>query len=138
MTHHQNIDRTESTPTTMNNMASKLSFKNELRRHLEELGHLIGRPVLEPELLSPTETKAIQAQAKQIPREPSSSFEINFEEKDQPRFHRFLAQISQANTNDVFIWTPASNTCGVLRPLPLSNFKTTFPFDINPEGIISI
>jgi len=67
-----------------------------------------------------------------------TTFDIPFSEKSGTRFRAFLRHLADANPSDVYIWTPASNICGVLKPLSLSEFDVAFPFDVNPEGVLVI
>lgn len=122
----------------MNDLSEKLAFKRELHRHLHELGLLVGRPVHKEELLSLAETKGIRLQANQIVRQPIRKFEIPFIKKREQRFASYIEKLAEVNPSNVYLWTPASNFCGVLRPVPLKTFSITFPFDLNPEGIVVI
>ena len=122
----------------MSELSEKLSSKKELSRHLCELGLLVGRPVHKKELLSLNETESVRNQANQVIRQPVGKFDIPFEKKQETRFLKFIEHLTKVNPNDVYLWTPASNLCGVLRPVPLKTFRITFPFELNPEGIIVI
>lgn len=122
----------------MNELSKLLTFKRELPRHLRELGILLGRPVHLDDLMSIEETTAVRSKANEITREPIARFDVAFEEKQTPRFAAFVQRLVQANSSDVYLWTPASNECGVLRPLPIGLIDVAFPFDVNPEGIIAI
>lgn len=122
----------------MSELSEKLTFKRELPRHLLELSLLVGRPVHKEELLSLKETKLVRVRANQVLRNPVKKFVIPFETKQEPRFGKFIERLIEANPNDVYLWTPASNLCGLLLPTPLKTFRTTFPFELNPEGIIVI
>lgn len=122
----------------MSEVSEKLAFKRELPRHLLELSLLLGRPVDMKDLLSVEQTKAVRARANAVVRQPLVRLEMSFEEKQTPRFADFVQRLARANPSDVYLWTPASNLCGVLRPIPLDLVKLGFRFDLNPEGIIAI
>lgn len=122
----------------MNDLYTKLQFRRELPRHLHELALLVGRPVDETELLSLDETNLLRDRSNNIARATGAKFTIPFEEKQDPRFRRFLAQLSEANPSDVYFWTPASNRCGLLRPHSLKELRPDFPFDLNPDGIFVV
>jgi hypothetical protein len=124
--------------TTMSDLTDRFASIRDLPRHLRELALLVGRSVDRHELLPLHETKAIRAQASQVDRQPVVQFEVPFEAKTQPRFATFVKRIAEANPSDVFLWTPTSNLCGLLRPLPLAAVHMDFPFHLNPEGIVSI
>lgn len=36
------------------------------------------------------------------------------------------------------MWTALTNDCGVHRAVPLSELDFSFPFEFNPEGILSV
>jgi hypothetical protein len=44
----------------------------------------------------------------------------------------------QSNVSPVYVWTPLSNLCGVLRPIRLRDIDWEFPFVVEAEGIIVI
>lgn len=122
----------------MNELSEKLAFNREINRHLHELGLLVGRPVHKKELLSLAETKGIRVKANQIVRQPIRKFEIPFIKKREQKFISYIEKLIEVNSSSVYLWTPASNICGVMRPVPLKTFCISFPFDLNPEGIVVI
>jgi hypothetical protein len=83
-------------------------------------------------------TRELLVRARQVPLQPVVKLEISFEEKRGDRFRAFLQRLAEANGSEVYFWTPVSNLCGVMGPLPLGAFNTGFPFDLNPEGIVEI
>jgi len=122
----------------MSKLADKLAFRRELPRHLRELSLLLGRSVDTLDLLSIDDTKELRSQANQVTREPASTFQIPFDATREPRFGMFVRRLEEANTSPVYVWTPASNACGLLKPTPLGVVRMEFPFDLNPEGIVAI
>jgi hypothetical protein len=122
----------------MGDLSDKLAFKRELPRYLRDLAVLLGRRVEAAELLSVEETQKIRVQANQVARQPLLRFEVPFGAKEEERFDSFLKRLADANPSDAYLWTPAANICGVLRPVPLSAVNFSFPFDLNPEGIVVI
>jgi hypothetical protein len=49
-----------------------------------------------------------------------------------------VQRLASGNAHEIYLWTPKSNVCGVLRPQPLESVRLDFPFDVNPEGIFVI
>lgn len=65
-------------------------------------------------------------------------FQLRFDEKRTARFADFVQRLAEVNPSDVYLWTPASNVCGVLHPIPMQLVNLGFPFDLNPEGVTVI
>jgi hypothetical protein len=63
-------------------------------------------------------------------------FEVGFQAKQEARFAEFVRKLAQANSDDVYVWTDASNSCGLLRPVPLLDLDLAFPFDWSPDGVL--
>jgi hypothetical protein len=122
----------------MRELPKRLHFAKELPRHLAELEVLLKRRIEPPELLSVEETCLIRDQANQITRHPLSRCDVSFVAKQKARFGAFLSSLSEANPAKVYPWTPASNVCGLLKPVALLQIDFSFPFDLNPEGILAI
>jgi hypothetical protein len=120
----------------MIDLSEKLAFQRELHRYLQELSLLVGRSVHKNELLTLEETKAIRLQANQVIRKPIEKFEIPFEAKQKHRFVKLMELLAEKNPSDVYLWTPASNLCGVMQPVSLKIVNLSFPFNLNPEGIV--
>ncbi|RYZ09382.1 MAG: hypothetical protein EOO73_03540 [Myxococcales bacterium] len=121
----------------MSELANKLAYRNEIRRHLAELTRLLGREVRADELLSLEDTQRVRG-ALNGEEEPSRSFVIPFDDKSSPRWALFVSNLSATLSGNVYLWTPASNECGLLRPVPLGAVDFTFEFETIPEGIVSI
>src|SRR5262249_51866808 len=116
----------------------RLEYRRDRPRHLAELGILLGREVFTSDLISVEETEAIRQRSIKVVREPGAKWEIPFREKSEPRFARFIAGLAAANGAGVYVWTPTSRTCGLIRPMPLSVVGFGFPFSMSPDGILSI
>ena len=63
---------------------------------------------------------------------------MGFAEKSSARFQMFVHALGQLNPSPVYVWTPLSNVCGLLRPVSLSEVNFGFDFAVNPEGILVI
>ena len=122
----------------MTRLAGRLAQKLNLPQHLRELSQLVGRTVEPAELLSLAETEAVRAQAMMVQRQPSWQCELRFSDKRSPRIGRLLQAIREHNPSSVYLWTPRSNDCGLLRPVPLSDVRFDFDFAVNRDGILEL
>ena len=120
----------------MTPLAVRLTQKLILPQHLRELSQLVGRKVEPEELLSLAETEAVRAQGMTVQRLPSWRCELRFSDKRSARFGRLLQAIRERNPSPVYLWTPLSNDCGLLRPVPLSDVRFDFDFAVNRDGIV--
>ncbi len=120
----------------MTRLAVRLTQKVNLPQHLRELSHLVGRKVEPEELLSLAETEAVRAQGMTVQRLPSWRCELRFSDKRSARFGRLLQAIRERNPSPVYLWTPLSNDCGLLRPVSLSDVQFDFGFAVNRDGIV--
>ena len=120
----------------MTRLAGRLTQKVNLPQHLRELSQLVGRKVEPEELLSLAETEAVRAQGMTVQRLPSWRCELRFSDKRSARFGRLLQAIRERNPSPVYLWTPLSNDCGLLRPVPLSDVRFDFDFAVNRDGIV--
>lgn len=118
--------------------SKKIRQKLNLKRYLDELTVLIGRPVLAAELLSLERTAEIQEAAKIFSAQDLTSSEIAFSEKYSERFQVFLEKLSRSNSSPVYIWTSRTNDCGAFLTPSLSEIKFYFDFNVNEEGILVI
>ena len=122
----------------MMTLAERLARAKEMPRHLSELSCLTGHKVERFDLLSPERTSSIRDQVRLTPPSPSVAWETGFREKETPRFRKFLERLHSSNASDVYLWTPATNICGLLPPLPRRAVNFDFPFNLNPEGILTV
>ena len=122
----------------MTPLAVRLTQKLNLPQHLRELSQLVGRKVEPEELLSLVETEAVRAQGMTVQRLPSWRCELRFSDKRSPRFGRLLQAFCERNPSLVYLWTPLSNDCGLLRPVPLSEVRFDFDFAVNRDGILEL
>lgn len=121
----------------MTNTSAILGRKAHLPHHLAELRNLVRREVSEADLLSLEDTNALREKAKANRPSPLSRVEVPFSDKNGARFAALVDQM-RCDERSVYIWTPLSNVCGLLRPVHLSEVNFGFEFDINPEGILVI
>lgn len=122
----------------MTPLAAGLTQKLNLPQHLRELSQLVGRTVEPEELLSLAETEAVRAQGMTVQRQPSWQCELRFSDMRSARFGRLLQAFRERNPSPVYLWTPLSNDCGLLRPVPFSDVRFDFDFAVNRDGILEL
>jgi hypothetical protein len=113
-------------------------YATNIARHLSELSSLVSREVRREDLLPLAEADKIREDSKKVQYSPSWSTEIPFARKTEVVFQDFVRKLERLNANPVYVWTPASNQCGLLRPIPLHDLNFGFDFSINPEGILVV
>ena len=116
--------------------AAKLQQTLQRPRHLHELSQIVGRMLTPDDLLSVEETESLRVQALSVVRTPSLRYEIPFADLKSPRFARLVGALQKANPSPIFVWTPLSNECGLLRPVSLSEVRFDFDFTSLPDGIL--
>lgn len=117
--------------------AARFAYLRGLPRYLSELGELLGRTVTAADLVPLDESRSIRSQLECISREPMSRLRSSFQELRSARFRHLIDRLTALNPSDICVWTPASDACGLLRARPLQSLRWDFPFDINPEGILT-
>lgn len=117
-------------------MNNKLMYKKNLRSYLNELGHLTKRTPGESELLSLEFTEEERARACKVKAKASLRFEINFKDKNTPKFEMYINSLYVKNPSPIYIWTERSNYCGIFEIPSILEFNFNFNFDVNSEGII--
>jgi hypothetical protein len=113
-----------------------LPSKQNMTLHLRQLSLLTGGIVAREDLLTVDETEAVRENAKLIQYSSSWRDTIAFSEKSSPKFKTLIAELDELSSEGVYLWTPLSNLCGLLRPIPLDTIRWEFAFDLIPEGII--
>jgi len=119
-------------------LSKRIQFTREISKHLAELTQLAGRSVGIADLLSLAETEAIREKANAVARIPSWRCRTNFSEKNSLRFRKLISDLHALNPASVYVWTPLSNVCGLLRPVALVEINFAFDFFVNREGIFSV
>jgi hypothetical protein len=123
----------------MSDANPKLAFRSSIPRYLRELEAFLGHGVEASSLLTPQETKLLQEQARRVPRVPIVRWRMRFEDREKPWFHGLVAKLADLNSSAIYLWTPMSIVCGILREVPLRDLQLfSFPFSINAEGILTI
>lgn len=120
----------------MSDLQQAVAFKANIGQHLAQLSRLTGTIVHKESLLSPKETEALRAKSRATEYAPTWRCTVEFSEKTGPRFQRLVDALGEMSPDGVYIWTPLSNVCGVLRPVALKSIQWGFSFDLIPEGIL--
>jgi hypothetical protein len=122
----------------MESLRTAQAFRNNIAGHLSQLSRLIRATVQATDLLSLEETETIRQNSKELQYFPSWRQKLEFAEKTSARFQMLVKELGRLNSAGVYLWTPLSNVCGVLRPMPLAAVDWGFDFDLIPEGILVI
>ncbi len=122
----------------MKTASAQLQQTLQRPRHLRELGQFVGRALMPDDLISVEETESLRVQALSVVRAPSWRCEIPFGDMQSPRFARLVDALQKANPSPIYVWTPLSNVCGLLRPVPLLDVRFNFEFTALPDGILVI
>jgi hypothetical protein len=120
----------------MSDLQKVVAFKANIGRHLTQLSRLTGTIVNKDSLLSPQETEALRATSKTTEYAPVWRHTMDFSKLTEAQFQRFVGALDEMSPSGVYIWTPLSNVCGLLRPVPLKSIQWGFDFDLIPEGIL--
>lgn len=122
----------------MKTASAQLQQTLQRPRHLRELGQIVGRSLMPDDLISVEKTESLRVQALSVVRAPSWRCEIPFADMQSPRFTRLVDALQKANPSPIYVWTPLSNVCGLLRPIPLLDVRFNFEFTALPDGILVI
>lgn len=122
-----------STPSS----SEKLRQKLNLKRYLDELAALIGRPVHADELGSLEQTASMREAAQKFRAQAAQVCEIPFSERRSARFKGFVHRLQDANPSSVYVWTPRTISCGTFLVASLAVVRFDFDFAVNDEGILT-
>lgn len=118
-------------------LSDKLRQRLHLKRYLEELEALAGRPVEVSELGSLQQAAALRAVAQKLNTQSAAHCEIRFSDKGSERFKRFLQNLADSNSSPIYVWTPRTIDCGTFLIPSLKEIRFDFEFAINDEGILA-
>lgn len=116
--------------------SEKLRQKINIKKYLEELSMLTGRPVRADELCSLEQTIALRESAKQLEEQPAQRHTILFADQSSKRSEIFANNLCRSNNCPVYIWTPRTISCGALLVPSICSVEFYFDFSINEEGIL--
>ncbi len=122
----------------MNELYTKLSYKKHINAYLDELEIFCGKRPQEYELISLNETESIRAKSASIIDKGSRKFHINFDEKGSVQFEKFITDLHEGNSSQIYVWTPLSDSCGLFKVSSILDFNFDFPFDVHDDGLIAL
>jgi hypothetical protein len=120
----------------MTKIQNEIQFKKNLSAYLLELKSLTGKTVSSESLSSINEVERIRNEASILENYDISRFTIDFKDKSEERFKNFIIALSNSNKSSVYIWTNRSNFCGLYKIPSIKMFDFSFPFDVNPDGLV--
>jgi hypothetical protein len=120
----------------MTNMRQKIQFKKNLPSYLIELKKLTGIDVNSESLSSVEDVESIRKKASALGSAKTTKFVMDFEEKNSERFKNFIENLFRSNNGPIYLWTSRSNLCGLYKLDSIRMVDFSFPFDLNPEGIV--
>lgn len=115
-----------------------IALKVNLPTYLRELSMLFGRPVVEDDLLSLDETRALQERSRQQKREPVWRVEVPFTERRSKRFNALVSSLRDLNPSPVHVWIDRVDVCGVPRAVRLKDLRFDFEFSALSSGIVTV
>lgn len=118
-------------------ITEKRLYKLHLKEYLGELEKLVGHPISESELIGVAETRDIQVASKKFEHLPTVSKTVPFLAADHAFLGEVLQQLSDANNSPVFIWTPRTQYCGMLKIPSICAIKPDFHYQTNKEGVLA-
>jgi hypothetical protein len=116
--------------------SKQVAAKRILAQYLSELTAILGRDINLSSLVSIENIEKIREQASCLSNETESAFSIKFDGKLSERFGEYISNLRKANDSEVYIWTDKSNLCGPCKINSIGDFDISFPFDVNPEGVV--
>lgn len=105
------------------------------KQHLEDLGALLGRVVLQEELGSLEHVNTMREASQKFIDLPVTKREILFSERRMDRFRKFIERLSEANPAPIYVWTEHTIDCGLLLVPSLSDIRFDLDFSINTNGV---
>ena len=120
----------------MSKLSTKLQHHKNISNYLLELEILANRKITRDEISSLEVVHSIRKISLQLNNYSTYTFSIAFSEKESNRFKSFIDKLSMTNCGQVYIWTERTNVCGLFKVNNIKDINFSFPFDINPEGIL--
>jgi hypothetical protein len=118
-------------------ISDKLALRKSLPEYLLELKQITGREIKSESLCSIENLEIIREASSTVLQGTSTKkFVIQFDEKNSNKFKDFIVSLGKANRNPVYVWTKRSNLHGLCKIDVINSIDFSFPFDINPDGII--
>lgn len=120
----------------MTKISNKAELKRNLSSYLLELKQITGIDV-DSKSLSPIEdVEKLREQVSVLAVLNKTRFVISFSKKNSEQFGKFVVNLGKSNSNSIYIWTNRANFCGLYEVASINAVDFSFPFDVNPDGIV--
>jgi hypothetical protein len=116
----------------------RLAYARHIRSYLRQLALVTGRIVSRKELLSVEALEALRNTWKlRFSAARKNKFEIPFGEKQGERFVKYVHSLYAANPSEGYLWMLHADDCGLLRLGSVRDINWSFPYEIDPNGILT-
>ncbi|MFC5456752.1 hypothetical protein [Prosthecobacter fluviatilis] len=122
----------------MNNRQKETRRLTALPLYLKELSTLVGRIVHESELSPFTQMEIVREKLRSVSKGSCRSVTLPFEARTGVEFAQIIDQLRRLNSSSIYLWPSRANECGLLEVADLNQIKFSFPFDLNPDGILVV
>jgi len=106
--------------------------------YIRQLRCLLGREVVEADLLSLEETETIRGRSLATSRPIGLEARAPFSALGSARFSEYVGALAEAGPPRAYVWSPLANVCGLHKPVPLSDINWGFDYALIPDGIVSL
>lgn len=121
----------------MINIKIKREYASNISRYLLELETLASKAVNKDDLSSIKQVDEVRVSASHLENLPIEKFKIGFSEKDGSQFSRYIQGLYYSNSEQVYVWTGKTNSCGLYKVSSIKDVNFSFPFNLNEEGIVA-
>lgn len=104
--------------------------------YLKELSILTGSDVSIHDLSTLEEMESVRAESREINDKPISRFSIDFKCRCDEKFINYIKKLHLSDNGEIYIWTERTNLFGLYKIKSMIYIITSFPFELNEEGIV--
>ena len=122
----------------MNNRQKEILRLTTLPLYLKELSTLVGRIVHESELLPIPQMEIVREKLRSASKHSGRSVTLPFEARTGVEFAQMMGQLKTLNPSSIYLWPHRANECGLFEVADLNQVAFSFPFDLNPDGILVV
>jgi len=122
----------------MNDRKYEFLRRNSIRQYLPKLSKLLGRKIGEEDLMPIEDTKSLSIKLKGISREHRSTALFDFIDFQKQWGSGFAKKLESSNPTPVVMFVSDALICGAITIGAISSFKCEFPFNLIPEGVITL
>lgn len=119
-----------------NGWNQKRRYRQDIKKYLSELQHLVYQPVTEMDLLSLEETTAYRTVAIELEQMPIFSFTVDADMRRGENFSSYIHRLYLRNSEPMLLWTQFSNVCGAYVLKSIKEFNFSFEFAAVEGGVI--